>query len=246
MFESCLEPAKQDAISRYPEESCGVIVNDTYISCKNISAKPLEGFEIDKETLKQYIIEGTLQAVIHSHPYDKLSTISAPSEADMRGQISTSVPWGIIDVTKGFAKDPYWFGDMVVLDTPLIGQTFQHGVQDCYTLIRKYYWQKRKILLKDYARDDQWWEKGGDFYKGCFEEVGFRKISIKELRDGDVVLGKINSKHNVINHGGIFLDNPIDGHGIILHHLPQRLSRREPAAAWLNRADMFLRYNDAT
>lgn len=236
--------AKFDAQDKYPQESCGIVVNDKYISCKNIAENPEQDFMIDLKDYQEHIMNKTLQAVIHSHPVDLLKKPSCPTKSDMKGQISTNVPWGIIDLDKDTVNDPYWWGSFL-MDQPLIGQTFHHGINDCYSLIRKWYWQKKKIFLRDYARDDVWWAKDEDnMYLDLFEELGFKKISKDELQDGDVVAGKINSKK--INHAGIYLNNPIDGNGLIIHHLYGRLSRRESASPYVNRSELFLRYNNAT
>lgn len=238
-----LKAAQEDAIKRFPQEACGLIVKGEYISCTNIAKEPEKDFEIHKDIVTPYIIAGTLEAVIHSHPYEVLSERSSPSRSDMQGQIATNVPWGIIDTDGKVVNKPYWWGDFI-LDTEIIGQEFHHGIHDCYAVIRKWYWQELGIILKEFPRDDKWWTVKEDLYTEGFEAAGFYRITKKELRNGDVILGKINSPHNLINHGGIYLDNAIDGHGIILHHLPNRLSRREPAGPYINRADLFLRYGD--
>lgn len=240
MFSSTLlGMAKAHALADFPNESCGIVVGNTYIPCTNIANDPLVDFEIAESVTQPYIEAGTLQAVIHSHPFAQIKRKSAPSANDMRGQIATNVPWGIIDTDGTVVNDPYWFGDFT-LDEPLIGVEFQHGVRDCYSAIRKWYWQIRGIKLIDVARDDRWWLNADNLYIDNFARAGFVKVSLSALQDGDVVLGKVNSQK--LNHAGIYLDNTRDGKGLFYHHLPGRLSRREPAHSWVNRAEIALRY----
>jgi cell wall-associated NlpC family hydrolase len=110
---------------------------------------------------------------------------------------------------------------------------------DCYTAIRKWYYQKRNIVLPNFPRDNEWW-LNKNLYLENFEKAGFKEINIEAISDGDVMLGCVNS--DIINHGGIYLDNLEDGKGLLYHHLPNRLSRREPANPWLIRAKVILKY----
>jgi cell wall-associated NlpC family hydrolase len=239
--ESVILAAKADAKSKFPRESCGLVVNDEYLPCVNIAPDPRLDFMIAQEVTNPYVIARTLQGVIHSHPVKDMLGKSSPSKNDMIGQVSTSVPWGVIDTDGDTVCTPYWWGDFI-LDEPIIGREFHPGINDCYSIIRKWYWQKRGILLKEFPRDDAWWASNENMYVEGFAEAGFYAISKNELQDGDIILGKVLS--SVINHGGIYLHNKEDGYGTILHHLPKRLSRRETANPWIEKAELFLRYKN--
>lgn len=238
--ENVVEAAQAHALQSYPQESCGLVVGGEYLPCENVADLPEEDFSIRDQIVMPYIVAGTLQAVIHSHPVKAIFAPSDPSVRDMIGQISAQVPWGIIDTDGEVVTAPYWFGD-ITLDTPLLGVEFHHGVQDCYTAIRKWYWQTRGIKLKDFPRQGMWWCEDENLYVDNFAKAGFFIVDICDIQDGDVVLGKIKSE--VINHAGIYLDNSVDGCGLVYHHLPGRLSRRESAGPWLNRTELVVRYN---
>lgn len=241
MFDrSIIDAAKAHALAEFPKEACGVIVGNVYLPCENIADDPTATFLIQSSLVEAYIISEQLQGVIHSHPFAKLTELSSPSATDITGQMNTGVPWGIIDTDGSFARDPYWFGDPL-LDEPLIGTEFHHGVRDCYVAVRKWFWQKRGIKLTDIPRDDKWWVNSPSLYVEHFERCGFQRISLRDIQDGDCLLGKVNAK--VVNHAAIYLSNELDGRGTLYHHLPGRLSRRESAAPWLSRADMIVRYN---
>lgn len=244
MFDTNLISQIKDHVkSEYPKEACGIIVQKDgaacFIPCENKYEDPEIGFQIDPKITNTFIVNKTLVAVVHSHCVANTSESSAPSKMDMEGQILTGVIWGIFDTDGNNIKDPYWWGDFI-LDEPLIGADFKSGINDCYSLIRKWYWQKKGLKLLDFARDMDWWLNGENMYEDNFERAGFFQISKKELENGDLVLGKVKSDR--INHAGIYLNNSEDGNGLILHHLSNRLSRRETANNWVDKAELFLRY----
>lgn len=236
---SVIESAKMHALDRFPEESCGLVVDGAYIACDNIAEDPTKDFKIANATVQEYLAMGLLQGVIHSHPFAQLTTKSSPSAADMRSQMSMQVPFGVIDTDGTVVNDPYYWGDFK-LDEQIIGRDFHHGIEDCYLPIRRFYWQRRGIKLAEIPRDDKWWTSADNLYVDNFERLGFVKVSKNEIIDGDIIIGRVNASKP--NHAGVYLNNSIDGKGLILHHLPGRLSRREPAGPWLSRADLVVRY----
>lgn len=237
------ETIRDHAAMCYPEESCGFIINGMYVP--KINHAPSGEFIIPPE---EWPLDGTvIQAVIHSHP--KGST--TPSRVDMQGQIQTGVTWGIIslelDPDTGefhFSNIMYW-GPMVETP-PLIGRPFRHGPSgsdgagDCFALVKDYY-KTKGIEVPEFPRDAEWWSNGGDMYRDNFDQVGFKRISEYELQEGDAFLCQIMSP--VPNHAGIFLNNPEDGIAVILHHLMNRLSRREPANIYRHCITHILRYD---
>lgn len=225
--EEATQAAKAHAIAAYPQEACGIIVDGQYVKIENISQEPEAGFEMDERTWQDYKVE----AVIHSHsPKYKLE----PSASDMLHQISSNVPWGIILSDGKEVSNILWWGDFV-LDQPLVGRTFIHGVTDCYSAIRAWYWQNRQIKLKDFPRQDLWWKNSENLYVENFSKAGFREIEQSEATVGDVVL--INFRSEVPNHGGVLIED-----GLLYHHLQNRLSNREPIGRWNSLITKWLRY----
>jgi cell wall-associated NlpC family hydrolase len=187
-------------------------------------------------------IDGRIvQGVLHSHcKLEKTDTI-APSADDIRCQMETRVPWGIVLATKDHCTDPLWFGDHI-LDEPLwdangrhIPRSFIHGVRDCYTIIRAHYWQTRGVRLVEMPRDDDWWSNGDDLYQQGFGAAGWRQIQSHEVLPDDVMLIKFRSR--VFNHAGLIRPN-----GLMLHHLRRRLSACEPIGRWLQMNPIYIRY----
>lgn len=223
-----LDAARAHAVAEYPRESCGLIVAEAYRPCVNSASEPEKDFRISENDLLD--VGAGLQAVLHSHPDGE----GIPSAADMRGQMDSGVPWGIIACTGKEAQSPVWWGDFR-LEEPLLGRVFVHGVTDCYSLIRSWFWQKRGLLLPDFARDADWWKSNKDLYRTLFASAGFRRIESAEARPGDVFIGQVRA--SVPNHGGILLEK-----GLGLHHLEGRLSRREPVGPWQRFITHWLRF----
>jgi proteasome lid subunit RPN8/RPN11 len=219
------------AMSKYPEEACGLVINGEFVAYDNVSADPCNSFEFARDVILKDITG--VEAVIHSHPDGN----PFPSKSDMQQQIASDINWGIIKCTKDTAEAPVFWGDFR-LEENLIGRQFIPGVNDCYSLVRAYFWQMRQIKLMDMARDDKWWdagENGENFYLAHFDEAGFRVIQQNEIKAGDGFIGKIFS--SVPNHGGIYLDR-----GLGLHIITNRLSRREAIGPWAKHITCWLRY----
>ncbi|MGE0256802.1 MAG: C40 family peptidase [Alphaproteobacteria bacterium] len=222
------DAARAHALAEHPHESCGVVVGGRYIPVTNSADEPCAGFVMPPSA---WIEHGPVEAVLHSHTDGS----DWPSAADMRGQIASAVPWGIVVTDGRTAASPFWWGDGVQTP-PLVGRPFRHGVTDCYSLIRDWYRLERDILLPDFPRDPDWWLAGGDLYRDGFPRAGFVQLPAGAAHEpGDVFLGALRGR--VPHHGGIWL-----GHGLILHHLERRLSRREPLGGWRKFVTHWLRH----
>lgn len=101
----------------------------------------------------------------------------------------------------------------------LIGKKFEHGFQDCYTLIRDFYTLNCDFTLPNYARPTDWWNAGMNMYMERYFKHGFRSLDChpSEYKPGDLVFMAIQSEQ--ANHAGILLPE-----GQIIHHLYNRIS----------------------
>lgn len=176
--------------------------------CRNVASGAAH-FAIHPEDYAAAEDVGEVLCIVHSHP--NLPPI--PSEADRTMCELTGLPWLIVNWPTGviheFGPDGY--------KAPLIGRPFCHGVHDCYTLIRDYYLDKLGIELPDFARDDEWWTKGGNLYLENFETAGFVRVPIEDIRPHDVLLMQIGAP--VPNHGAVYI-----GNSRVLHHPMNHLS----------------------
>lgn len=221
-------------MDNYPNEACAFIINGKLVPVKNISPKPHEEFQLSTEDSLLYI---KAQGFIHSHPDGPYH----PSAADMTSQKSCGIPFGIITCGVDSTSSSIWITDDT-LSLILENRPFVHGISDCYSLIRAYYWQSRHIKLQDFPRDMDWWEPNAsqpaqNLYLDNFEKAGFIEInSMDEMQEGDVILMTINTV--IPSHAAIYI-----GEGLILHHLRDRISRKDHAAVWKKFFHTILRYN---
>lgn len=235
MFGPEVEAAAQShARSEHPKESCGIVVGGVYIPIENVApTKMVDGVAIASFGMPEdtWIAHGTVQAVIHSHGagYKR-----EPSADDMQHQISTAVPWGIVWTNGENASPILWWGDHL-LDEPITGRSYVWGVNDCWSIIRAWYWQRRGIKLLDFPRDADQFMKGVDLFSDKFAAAGFHPIPADELQVGDMVF--MNIRGAVPNHCGLIVEG-----SLLLHHLPNRLSARTPFGNWRSLVTKWLRH----
>ena len=217
--EKALEHAKELA----PNESVGLVLNSrgktVYYPCKNIADNPTQTFTLDPVDYAAASQSGDIFAVVHSHP----TTDLVFSESDLVSCEKTKLPFYIVNPRNGewIYKEP----DGYMPD--LLGRRWIWGVTDCWSLVRDYYKKERGIVLKDYDRSmtaEQFLED--PLFESYAWRTGFRELRLGEnLQVGDVLLMSI--MHPTLNHVAIYLGD------MVLHHLADRLSCREPYNLWL-------------
>lgn len=234
--DKCLAAFTAHVLAEFPKEACGIVVRGRFKPLPNIAENPTQDFDVDPIVYTQHEV----QAVLHSHPIDPNSDRKYPwnwfSHSDVEGQIGTAVPWGVVS-TDGVGTSPIvWRDDND--RPPLIGRTFVHGVDDCYSLIRDWFKQERGIVLKDFARGMNWW-KQGNLYEDNFMKAGFKEIPLSEATVGDCLMFKYGTR--VINHAAV-----ITGPSTILHHLFSLkgavLSGEEDMGPWMAMVNKAVRY----
>ncbi|MCB8889922.1 Mov34/MPN/PAD-1 family protein [Vreelandella malpeensis] len=237
MFDQYAEEIRAAALEAYPLEAVWLITADGCRQVPNVADDPAATFRVASRDMAAAQAAGLL-AVVHSHP----DYPDCPSEADMRGQQTSGMPWGIV-ATDGEQTTPIrWWGVEGAERAPLVGRGFVHGIHDCYGLIRDYYAEELDVVLPDVPRSWEWWLAGQDLYQDGFAAAGFRRISAEEARPGDMWLAQLRSP--VPSHGGVLLE-----HGLALHHPcgrfavdPSRLSVREPLGRWLPYITHWMRH----
>lgn len=228
------------AVAEYPRECCGVVnASGEYVRCQNVAAKPLETFEIAPEDYTQAEDAGEIAALVHSHP----GASASPSQADLSACEESGIPRWIICSVGAQAdgsiavEDWHEFGPSGY-SAPLIGCEFAHGVNDCYGLVRRYYWQVHGVDLPDFPRPGDWWNDGHSDLYAQFPQAGFVARppgSAPEV--GDVLLMHIRSRNNVPNHAAVYI-----GDGSILHHCYGQLSRRDMLARYMPYVSHVLKF----
>jgi hypothetical protein len=218
------EQIQAHALEAFPHECCGVVRAGVYERMVNNDPNPTEAFDFDRMVL----IDPAVQAIVHSHPNGP----AHPSAMDMMQQLATDLVWGLVATDGESCQPVMWWGPGVPVP-PLVGRDFRHGPSgsdgkgDCYAMVRDWYREHRGLKLPEVPRDNEWWAKGQSLYTDHLEPEGFQSISISQIEPGDGLLLHVLS--TVPNHAAIYM-----GDGLILHHLPNRLSRHEPLGRWIN------------
>ena len=199
-----------------PEECCGLIIikkgRIRYKPCKNVSDIPKETFILATSDYVKAEEEGEIVAVVHSHPF----VSPEPSVADKIACEKSNLEWFIVNPTTekwGYYK-PSGF------KLPFVGREFHFGIIDCYSLVKDYFKQELNIDMRDYLREDRFWERGESLYEDNFEKEGFVKIPINKIKKHDLLFMHLEA--NLPNHAAIYL-----GEQQILHHVQGRLSSRD-------------------
>lgn len=228
---------QQHALRDFPNEACGALTPQGYVPLPNRHPEPTKHFDCAAD-VAELQIAGTLRAVVHSH----VARNPGPSANDMIQQMAMDIPWGIVLTDGESARPPFFWGDMLE-PPPLLGRKFRHGPSgsdgrgDCYALIRDWYRMTLAINLVEGPRDDNWWEAGQNLYLENLERAGFvtSPDGARNPQPGDVIL--IHEFGPVPAHAGVYV-----GQGLFMHHLANRLSRREPTGPYLQAFERWIRH----
>ena len=206
-----------------PKESVGLLLNikgkETYFPCRNLALTAHQCFILDPEDYVKADEAGQITGIVHSHP----TTPAAASEADKLSCENSGLPWHIVNPkteTWGFYKPSGY-------KAPIIGRPWVWGVTDCWSLVRDWYKEEMNINLRDWERPvtpEEFLQN--PMFESCAWRTGFRELRQEEkLEKGDLLFMSIGA--NGLNHVAIFLGD------MVLHHLADRLSCKEPYNPWL-------------
>lgn len=223
------QEAEAYAKSEYPREACGLIVivkgRERFFPCQNIAIGD-DHFVLKPDDYAAAEDAGEIVAVWHSH----CGIGAEPSEADMVSCEKTGLAWYIYATP----ADNWCRFTPTGYRAPLVGRQWQHGVLDCYSLVKDAYAEMFSIYLPDFERNDNWWLRGENLYIDNFAKVGFQQV--ESPHHGDALLMQIASP--VPNHAAIWLDGDM-----ILHHIHGRLSSKDVYGEYYRKnTAMVLRY----
>lgn len=231
-----LNTIKDHTLSVYPNESVFVIDNnDTLHIMDNIANDPENFFEIELGDLYDNI-----KYLIHSHTYKdgdnvtkydgKMVDPRMPSKMDMQLQMLLDIEFGIISCNGREVSDILQYPD---LDGPILGVPYIDGVNDCYSIIRRWFWQNRGVVITEHPRNFAWYKDEPNIYLNCFR-YGFEEVDINDYQIGDMLIFRLGRYET---HGGIYV-----GDGKFIHHMNDQLSRKEDLSVWIKRLSRVVRY----
>ncbi len=201
--------------NNYPREGCGVlaVVKGVlkWYPCTNV-AENEEDFIIDSREFIAISQKADIVATVHSHP----DADCKPSEADIKYCNAT----GLIYYIFSYPEMELHIQKPEKVNKPLYGREYEFGYNDCFEAARDYYVQKGLNIPHRPLFEDDWWEKGLDYFTD--EYIGtwnFKRIE-GPMQEGDLIIFTIQA--SVGNHCGVYL-----GDDIFYHHAENRLSCRE-------------------
>lgn len=231
------QTAIDDAIkyvqSKWPEEACGVFVNDEFIPFENKSENPLDTFLIDDPEFDKLYLSGDVECIIHSH--EDGGTTPMASKEDQEQQQALDIPCGIINMRNKSVTHVVFWGDQLPIE-PLLGRHFFFNVWDCYGLARDFIRQEFKYATPNPGRDFCFWYKGKPFMETNIETMPFTRIPLDKIQVNDFILYNIEGT-KFVNHVGIYKGNRV------MHHLYNQISRLLPVNDYKNFAQFALRFD---
>ena len=199
----------------YPREGCGVLAvikgKKVWFPCDNVATDE-DDFIIDS---KQYIDIGhraDIVAIVHSHP----DSTPEPSETDIKYCNTIGLPYYIFS----YPEMELNILQPVRKTKSLYGRDYEFGVNDCFEAARDYYLSKDLNIPSRPLFEDDWWEKGLDYFTDEYIATwGFKRIE-GNMQAGDLLIFTIRA--SVGNHCAVYL-----GDDLMYHHAENRISNRE-------------------
>lgn len=205
--------------SKYPEEACGLVIifkgKYKWIPCENVAYDKKLFFAISPLDFANAEDMGKVSCVVHSHTNGNTNF----TESDMDYQSSQGIPW-MLCVVNGDDEEPEikWLCKPKK-ELPLFGREYIWHISDCFSFVRDWYKQELGIVIPDFYRQENFWEKGQELYLDNLDSAGFvRDIPFRDIRYGDVILFKLTGTA-ITTHAGVYV-----GGNRIAHHLKGRLS----------------------
>lgn len=236
-------------LSEYPKEAVVGVKNEEVYYFKNIHPTPEDQFKVD--SLEYMRVKPDLLLHSHTHktgdkcvsPDGSMYDPRTPSYIDMVTQTNLDIPFGIVSTSGEDVSEPVYFPDY---DAPLYGHDYISGVNDCFTIIQRYYWQEHGLKIPDFPREVGFYFEGNNhqpqhsrnLYEENYKSCGFYEVDIEDIQPSDVVLMAILS--SVPTHGAIYL-----GNDKIAHHLTNRLSGKDTLARWRRKISKVLRWKES-
>jgi proteasome lid subunit RPN8/RPN11 len=210
-----LEEIQEQFEKYYPREGCGVLAVSKgemkWIPCDNVATNE-DDFIIDSRQYLDISRRYDIVGIVHNHP----DASCEPSQADIKACNAIGKPYYIFS---------YPEMEMQILkpnktEKDLYGRDYEFGVADCLEAGIDYYKTQNIELPNRIPFEDNWWEKGLDYFNEEYIKTwGFHKVE-GNLQKNDLLIFAIHSR--IGNHCGVYL-----GDDIFYHHAQNRLSCRE-------------------
>jgi len=218
-----LQEFHSHVLACYPQEACGLVIEDSFLPLPNVSTEPIDNFMMEEGTYLTY--EDHIDCIIHSHTFIP-TTFDArtPSLVDMELAKATALPQGIVHTDGEYISDLLYFN--TTTPPALEKRPYICGVYDCFTIVRDFYIQEYNYFIDILPRPPNWEAWDNSYMLSNLDSQGLTKLPVgTPLERGDVLVFRIGS--NVPNHVGVYL-----GQDTFIHHLNKRLSNIDTLPKW--------------
>jgi len=182
------------AEKEFPNESCGIVVNESYIPFTNDAEDPENSFVINNKSFYDNYLNKSIQYIVHSHNNKDHASALDQMKAD-----DLELPSIILNIRDGKFAELFFLR----VPTPLIGRPFRFGCWDCLQLVYDYYKQKYKIKLPNPPRDITFLDNNHMFFEEYMQELTQLEIvELDSLEEGNILFYMAGGR---IIHVGIYL-----------------------------------------
>lgn len=194
---------KDHAMLCYPEEACGLIVDQKEVFiCKNVAPNKFHSYEINPIDYVKASRSGLITAIYHSH-------VERENFGFSYRDILNSENHKVDMILYDYCCDLFSYYSPRGVLPKYIGRKFKMGESDCFTLVQDYYKNELNIELKNYFNDrgEGFFNKNrkgllfSDFLKMA-EEQNLSPVGNNDARNGDILCVRTEK---IISHLGIYL-----------------------------------------
>jgi len=230
---------RRHAISEPNEEVCGLIYIDDIdkqlktLEARNVHKNRATMFTVNPKDYVKAELFGNIVGIYHSHPRQEENEDFSLFDKDNATKHKVNFVLFLVKTNefKTFSPSP---------EQNYIGQKFEIGETDCYSIVKNYYQYEFDIILPDFYRDRRWSITNPNLMLDNYEKAGFKICSNKKLYKNDVLLFGADGRQKTPAHMGIYL-----GNNMLLHQLAgKRSSIDKLSKAEKDRILYTLRYKD--
>jgi proteasome lid subunit RPN8/RPN11 len=203
-----IDDAIKHAYEEFPRESCGAIIDGSYVKFKNMSDNPLEAFEIQDEDFFLAYMNGSVDCIVHSH-----NDFNQASLVDQVQQRELDIPSLIINLRNRSLMDCIVFGSNH--DANLIGRPFFYGAFDCISMVDDYIFDIFNVHIPHPPHEWAFWMKNKSFFEPAMDEtIPFEEVPLTEIKKNDILLYNIDGT-KYINHIAVMMSDTYE----VYHHM---------------------------
>lgn len=188
---------KEDSLARFPEESCGLIIDNTKtFRCNNShEGNKKEHFKIDNREYLAASKTGKITGIYHSHTSFKkeFSILDKTISEEFKLKL----------VLYHCPDDSFLYYEPNGFNNPYVGKKFKWGKSDCFSLIKNYYRGELGIDLDEEVKD-----RDKDFFRNNLDIFNKYKYVDIAKRNGLTVYG---NKEKLLKNDIILFRNKTSG-----------------------------------